>query len=64
MKVVTIILNGQTVRNYEIHEIFAMLQRKSLQEICQQVNSDSDFNDKIKDITKSIIYTFLDYLNT
>lgn len=62
MKVVTIILNGQTVRIYEMHKIFAMLQRKSLQEICQQVNS--DFNDKIKDITKSIIYTFLDYLNT
>lgn len=48
MKDVASILNEQIDRDYERYKIFVMLQQKSLQEICQRLNSDSDFNGKIR----------------
>lgn len=52
MKDVASILNEQIDRDYERYKIFVMLQRKSLQDICQRLNSDSDFNDKIRILLK------------
>lgn len=52
MKEVASILNEQIDRDYERYKIFVMLQQKSLQEICQRLNSDSDFNGKIRILLK------------
>lgn len=52
MKDVASILNEQIDRDYERYKIFVMLQQKSLQEICQRLNSDSDFNGKIRILLK------------
>lgn len=52
MKDVASILNEQIDRDYERYKIFVMLQQKSLQEICQRLNSDSDFNGKIRTLLK------------
>lgn len=52
MKDVASILNEQIDRDYERYKIFVMLQKKALQEICQRLNSDSDFNGKIRILLK------------
>ena len=52
MKEVASILNEQIDRDYERYKIFVMLHKKSLQEICQRLNSDSDFNGKIRILLK------------
>lgn len=52
MKVVASILNEQIDRDYERYKIFVILQQKPLLEICEQLNTDSMFNDKIKALLK------------
>lgn len=52
MKVVASILNEQIDRDNERYKIFVMLQQKQLLEICQQLDTDSVFNDKIKALLK------------
>lgn len=52
MKVVASILNEQIDRDYERYKIFVMLQRKSLLDICEQLDTDSVFNNKIKALLK------------
>lgn len=52
MKVVANILNEQIDRDYERYKFFVMLQQKPLLEICEQLNTDSMFNDKIKALLK------------
>lgn len=52
MKVVASILNEQIDRDNERYKIFVMLQQKQLLEICEQLNTDSVFNNKIKALLK------------
>ena len=53
MKVVANILNEQIDRDYERYKIFVMLQKKQLESICESLNADSEFNDKIKALLKT-----------
>lgn len=53
MKVVANILNEQIDRDYERYKIFVMLQKKQLDSICESLNADSEFNDKIKALLKT-----------
>lgn len=53
MKVVANILNEQIDRDYERYKIFVMVQKKQLEIICESLNDDSEFNDKIKALLKT-----------
>lgn len=53
MKVVANILNEQIDRDYERYKIFVMLQKKQLESICESLNADTEFNDKIKALLKT-----------
>lgn len=53
MKVVANILNEQIDRDYERYKIFVMLQKKQLEIICESLNDNSEFNDKIKALLKT-----------
>lgn len=52
MKTVASILNEQIDKNYERYKIFVMLQKEQLQSICDSLNTDSVFNDKIRPLLK------------
>lgn len=53
MKVVANILNEQIDRDYERYKIFVILQKNQLESICESLNDDSEFNDKIKALLKT-----------
>ena len=53
MKVVANILNEQIDRDYERYKIFVMVQKKQLEIICESLNDNSEFNDKIKALLKT-----------
>lgn len=52
MKIVANILNEQIEKDYDRYKIFIMLQLGSLKEICDQLGTDSVFNDKIKSLIR------------
>lgn len=52
MKIVANILNEQIEKDYDRYKIFVMLQLGSLKDICNQLGTDSVFNDKIKSLIR------------
>ena len=52
MKIVASIMNEQIDKDYSRYKIFVMLHQKMLLQICEQLDTNSDFNDKIKPLLK------------
>lgn len=52
MKIVASIMNEQIDKDYSRYKIFVMLHQKMLLQVCEQLDTNSDFNDKIKTLLK------------
>lgn len=52
MKIVASIMNEQIDKDYSRYKIFVMLHQKMLLQICEQLDTNSDFNNKIKPLLK------------